>query len=756
MPRIANPFAARGPVAAISAVCYAALCLALWPVPLLNRLQVESAALLATAGFFAAGLGALRSFAAGGGFGRELGRALAATLVPLALMTAAMLWAPNCTYGQGLAFFVLFVLPSVVLGVSLAWALALPHGRRRTGAFLAAGAALLVAPVVFDIGFHPQFYSYNHVFGGFLGPIYDEELLIRSGLVVYRAMTMLVALLAYTLGEARRGRRKTGLALGAALLLAAGYALAPRLGIVTTYGRLASELGGMIVTPHFEIYYDPASLTDGELQVLAEDHEYRYHVLATRLGVEPPERIRSYLYPDADTRARLTGARFTNVAPVWLGRPQAHVLLDAYTDVFPHELAHVFSRSFGMPVIHASWSVGLVEGFAEAMEPPSGRPSMDEQVYAAASAGGADQEAMLAVRARSLADRLSPFGFWTGRGAVSYTMMGSFVQYLIAAYGVDRFKAVYARGDFERVYGKSVDALAGEWERHVARLPALDIGVRGYVVQRFGRPSLFERECPHYVPPHIRRYREALEALAAGDTVSAEGAIEAALAIDPRFEAAQVARAGLLLSHGDAAAALERFGAYTVIPREARGDTVSVGMQFVMADALAMGGEAEPARALYAAIERSLPPYQHNERALVQLRGVLAGHPGLVRIARSALEPEAKAERLDAWRETTPAVAYLQSQYLAAAERFDDAIAALDAAPALSPALDRQRLVWLALFQYRAGRVVDALATLDRAIAAFDAAGALGEVLRLTDFKRRLTYIQTHPLPIETPPTAPS
>ena len=743
--------ARAGLVARTSAAVYAMVCVALWFVPLLNRLQVESAAVIATVAFFAAGLDALSSFRSGLSFGRELGRQLAALAVPLVLMTVAALWAPNCTLGQGLAFFVLFPVPSVILACAVAFAVDRVSIRPKKTVFAGLGVALAFFPLLYDIGFHPQFYSYNPVFGGFLGPIYDEELVIRPGLVVYRLMTVVWAVLIVATTLSGRGVVRRPLAWFALVFLLAGYLAAPRLGINTTHEQIHRTLGGAVVTPHFEIYYDPKAVTPAELQMLAEDHEYRYHVLAARLGVEVPGRIRSYLYPDPEPRARLTGARYTNVAPVWLRQPQTHVLREAYTDVFPHELAHVFSRGFGLPVLRASLSVGLVEGFAEAMEPPSGRPSLDEQVLAAATA--MDDEAAMALQARRLADRLSPLGFWTGRGAVSYTMMGSFVSYLIEAYGVERFMAVYALGDFDRVYGKTVDVLAGEWEQRLADLPALDIGVRAYVVRRFSRPSLFERECPHYVPPHERAFRDAESALAAGDTLAAVEAIDRALEIEPRFEPAQTAWAVLRLAEGDAGSVLERYGAFAVSAEEARADTVGPGLQLVLADALALAGRPDEARGLYGAVDRAVPPFLHHDRAILQLRALVADDPATVRILRGGALPGDKA---DALASAGPA-AYLRSHYLAAAERFDEAVTALDTAiaafPPPTPEIGRQQHVWRAQFLYRAGRIAEARTALDAAIAAFEDAGALQEVRRLADFSSRLAYIERHPVRTEPLPT---
>src|SRR5690606_33050047 len=114
-------------------------------------------------------------------------------------------------------------------------------------------------------------------------------------------------------------------------------------------------------------------------------------------------------------------------------------LLSQLSSVMGHELVHVFSREFGMPVLNASPKVGLVEGLAVALEPPDGRPGVHEQVSAAMVRNVAGQSDGSRIT-ENLVARLSPVGFWTGRGAVSYTVMGSFVKFLIDSYGAEPFK----------------------------------------------------------------------------------------------------------------------------------------------------------------------------------------------------------------------------------------------------------------------------------------------------------------------------
>lgn len=683
---------------------YTALGVALWPVPLLNRLHVESSAVIATVAFFAAGLSSLRWFRTNPradplSFSRVWLWQEAVLLVPLLLLTVAMLWAPNCGYAQGLLFFVLFPVVTVGLAVAIAYMLAGLRGRRTRLWFVLLGIALVVLGPIYDLGLHPQFYTYNHVFGGVLGPIYDEALVLRPGLFVFRGLTVLWAVLAYLVGHRLHAPWATRLSLLPLVAVAIGgcYLGSGWLGINTPDWKIQQTLGGLYQTPHFDIYYDPASLPEDELQWMAEDHEYQYARLAALLNVTVEPRIRSYLYPDADTKGRLTGARATNVAPVWLRHPQTHVLLDAYADVFPHELAHAVSREFGLPVIRASRAVGLVEGLAVALEPPDGRPSPDDLVTVGYQLGtGIDADLP-----GQIASQLSPFGFWTGRGAVSYTTMGSFVRYLLDTYGAEPLKQSYATADFDDAYGKPVETLALEWMNRLHATSALDLSAEAVVQRRFTVPSLLERDCPHYVPPYVRTYQRGLRDLAAEDSARALQAFTASLDQQPAFFAALNGWAQLTLAQGDAAAVHARLDTLAGAPLPA-------ALLLRLADAHALLHQPERALRYYQATLQQLPPYTRDARALVVLRKALASDPSAVRTLTRSLLPQHQAARLDTV--ATPAAAWMQALRLAEAGRYEQAAAILrttalvpNLLPSETALLQRQRLTWLAGWLHRAG-----------------------------------------------------
>jgi hypothetical protein len=715
-------------------VAYGLLGCALWPIPLLNVLQVESAAVVAAAAFFVAGWAATRRFQAGAdALLPVLGRREAALLVPLGLLTVAQLWAPNCTYGQGLLFYALFPGVTVVFAVAgsyLVTGLGVAHPFR----WLAGGGLLicLLGPL-YDLGFHPQFYTYNHVFGGVLGPIYDEQLAVRDGLFAFRGLTLLWAGVAVAGGRLLRGRGGWVPLLVCGLAVGILYAWAVPVGLNTSEEQLQRRLGGHVRTAHFDLYYDPERLSPRAAEALADDHEASYRHLQERLDLAPgagPGRIQSYLYPSPDVKAQLTGARYTSVSPVWLGTPQVHLLTRRAEQSLGHELAHVFSRPYGLPGINASWSPGLVEGWAVALEPPSPAPPTHDLVRVATTT---DTSAALSLTAEALAARLTPWGFWTGRGAVSYATMGSFVRYLLDEYGAGRLKRVYARANFAEAYGRPLPALVREWADSLARRPVVTRAARDVVARQFTRPSLFETDCPHYVPPHRRHLQAARRARRAGDTASVGRHLRRAVAAAPRSPSAQAALAHHRLARGRAAAVRRQLDTLAARPPPT--------LRRLRADARAIGGDSAAARADYHAALRRLPLSAHDRRGRLLLRVAAAGRPALVRALTEADSAARQARALRRLPVRDGAVRAWRALRRQAAHQYAVADSLWREGPFVPPdewprawrqALTLQQRAWAGVAAYRAGRHEAAAATLSTAArrAAAHGAPAWAEALR--------------------------
>lgn len=709
----------------IVAFVYAALCVGLWPWPLVGLLHVESSAAVAGVGFFASGLAALALFRGGAPLAPVLARLVALLAVPLALLTLSLLWRPNCGYLQGLGLFTLFTVPSVVLAVALAWALDAAGWRRRGLWFGLVGLAVATLPVLWDVGLHPQAYTYNHVWGGVLGPVYDEELAVRPGLFWFRALTLLWALGLVLLGDWMRGRRRGWAWLAVGLVLVVAYGAGPWLGFNTKEGVLRDALGSHAVAGRFDVYYDSTAVSPGDLRVIEDVAAYRYERLREALGVDVPERIAVYLYPDARTKARLTGAGETSVAPVWLARPQMHLTVARFEDSFAHELVHVFAREFGMPVLRASPAVGLVEGLAVALEPPDGRPSPAAQV-AAAVRSRATADVYARDLAADVAARLSPFGFWTGRGAVSYATTGAFVRHLLEAHGPGPLREAYRTGDVARAYGVPLDTLAAAWQRDVLALPP-DAEAEALVARRFLRPSLFEARCPHWVAPWKRALRDGLAALDDGDGEEAFLRFEDAVRLGPAEPEALAAWGRLALANGEAAAVRDTLEA-------ALGTADSLASPLLLArlrDAYALTDDPARADALLRPALDAVPAYQRDARAVLRLRAALPPEALLVLLA-----PEPPAERAERMgRFDVPAAQALAGLLWAEAGEHERAMRWLErAAGRLPDDVEPVRLGWLARAAHAAGDRASAADFAEDAARRFEERGARWAAEQMADY----------------------
>ncbi len=485
----------------------------------------------------------------------------------------------------------------------------------------------------------------------------------------------------------------------------------------------------------------------------AVDHEYRYAQLRDRLGIDVTGRIHSYVYPDESVRASLTGARFTSVAPVWLREPQVHVLADQIGNVFPHELAHVFSREFGMPVVRASISVGLVEGLAVATEPPDGRPSPHELVAASALFRDSTDEEF----AERMAATLSAGGFWSGRGAVSYTVSGSFVTYLLDNYGVESFREAYPYGSFQPVYGKSSFELALEWVDFLASVPAIERSAAWRADLTFSIPSLFERSCPHWEPPEIRRAERAARLFDEGLLIQALEAYEDLLSgklvsEDDAYLPGRIGWGRTMLALGRIEPVVDTLRS---MPRE----TLSLAGTALLADAFALSGEPDSARTLYEWVRIQYPLYAREARAVWALRKITAVYPDLVDVLVSADTIQVRRERLasvlvereiETSRVAVPGL--LWQAMLAAEDReWSDALASVErtfsipggpCAIGSDANIALRCSVWAAVYAYRAGDIDRSLAYAKSAIDDFAAVGDLAEARVLLDFQSKLRWLE--------------
>ena len=153
------------------------------------------------------------------------------------------------------------------------------------------------------------------------------------------------------------------------MVLATSFFIHPQLGISSPRSHLKSELSTVIETDHFRLYFDSTNFDDHERAYWADRHEFHFNQIIDILEIDwPKDRyIESYIYENAWRKKELVGAKFTSYVPVWLDQDQMHIAKEHLDQVLKHELVHVLTKQFGNTLFNASWSIGLIEGVAEAI-----------------------------------------------------------------------------------------------------------------------------------------------------------------------------------------------------------------------------------------------------------------------------------------------------------------------------------------------------------------------------------------------------
>lgn len=399
----------------------------------------------------------------------------------------------DCYIKEGLVFYGLIPIVTVFFSSSLG--LLIGNLFPKKGFFL--GSFVLISTILFSLWklyIDPPIFSYNPVFGFFPGPLYDEAIPITSTLFVYRMIVVLWGLLFLSILGLIRSLRHNMIRmvnLLSVLILISTLVLLHlkdgELGIEYTRDYITRNfLTASIETEHFVIYYMPGTPESEHITLIAGDHEWRYHQLKDFLQVDTnTTKIRSYIYPDAETRKRLIGAGDTTIAnPI---HREIHLVYDSFPNpVLKHELTHVMSSEFGMKLLRVSPKIGLIEGLAVAADWSADKFTPHEW-----------SKAMIKAKSALDIKGILGFGFWRAPPKKGYMLMGSFVRYLIDTYGIEKFKIVYRTGNFS-IYGKSLDELISDWKAFLDSIPIPE-NAPVLAKYRFSEPSIFQAVCPRKV-----------------------------------------------------------------------------------------------------------------------------------------------------------------------------------------------------------------------------------------------------------------
>jgi hypothetical protein len=202
---------------------------------------------------------------------------------------------------------------------------------------------------------------------------------------------------------------------------------------------------------HHSFYYLSDSAAAAGIERLLRWQEEQYGAALDMLGLAPVEYpIRWYLYPDNETKGRITG-RDGNAHANMLNFEVHAVYSEDLQAVGAHEDVHVVAWH----QIGEATSVLLGEGIAVMVSGEWWGEPLAEVVAGHRSAGTLPT-------LRILID-----DFWSLPETTSYPVAGHLVAWLIAEYGLDRVKALYMAVDLDAAFaselGRDTAQLESDW-----------------------------------------------------------------------------------------------------------------------------------------------------------------------------------------------------------------------------------------------------------------------------------------------------
>jgi tetratricopeptide (TPR) repeat protein len=431
-------------------------------------------------------------------------------VAPLILICLNALRVRNCDFQVGLIFFLILPVAAATLNALLgvlAQTLLKPCSwATRIGAyFIFLGIPLI--SIGWDFYSQPPISVFSHVWGYNPGTLYDEAIAPDQRLLAWRSFTMAIALsMAALLSLFDKLTIGRGLRILSTIVLALGlYSGDQVVGAEYLYRVdrevLDQRLPVIRSVPGLTIHMPPNVGAQRADEILA-DHQFHLDLLHRKLAMEQFPPIHSYVYTNATMKGSLLGGHNTMFAKPWLGEIHIHGLQVPH-DVVAHELVHAVAAPLGTSFLQITTrsliipNMGLIEGFAEAFTTARGKLGLHEFARSM-------RDLKLTPKIQNL---LSAEDFWRQSPARAYTVVGSFVRYLLEQYGAESVKKLYAHGDFSEVFNKDLAALVKEWNAFLDTVNVPDSG-RRTARAAFHRPAIFKRQCAHVVADLKKELRQ--------------------------------------------------------------------------------------------------------------------------------------------------------------------------------------------------------------------------------------------------------
>jgi len=413
-------------------------------------------------------------------------------LIPFTVSIINSLINGFCSFIDGLLFYLVITLPSIIIGMALGM-LAVFLSKRFRIFWLFLLYLGILSIIFWEIFINPQVYVFNPIIGFFPGTIYDEGISVSWNLVLYRLFNIIFfGYILKSIIKIKRGKStKLVPFLISTILLVIFYFFSPKLGYATTKSYLDQQLYRQVISDHFIIHYDN-KIGEKQIKILALNQEYYYQQLKDFFDLDLKEKIHTYLFFNDLQKKELFGSKNADVAKPWLNH--IYISYDSWEHTLKHEMAHCFSGAFGSGIFKLAAGLNplLIEGIAEAADGIYDENSIH---YMAALAYNSNYK-------EDIEFLLSKSGFFSRTSSLSYIYAGSFIKHLVDEEGIQKFKQYYVSGEFQEVYGIELKSFLDGYYKFLYEYKG-DINLES-ANYYFGRKSLFQKVCPRSISENLQ------------------------------------------------------------------------------------------------------------------------------------------------------------------------------------------------------------------------------------------------------------
>ncbi len=197
---------------------------------------------------------------------------------PAVISIIHMFFSIDCSLCDGVKFYFVITIPSVLIGSSLGFFANVIGKRFAILKFMLLYILILLIPLL-EFYFNPQIFFYNPLFGYYPGTIYDEGLSVDIKLLIYRLLNIIFFYFLFRFSykiyfQLSKISKRTFLIYTFFISIFFVF-LSPKFGYSTNFNRMTNYLNEEIETPHFIIHYSEG-LDENLMKAIALHHEYYY------------------------------------------------------------------------------------------------------------------------------------------------------------------------------------------------------------------------------------------------------------------------------------------------------------------------------------------------------------------------------------------------------------------------------------------------------------------------------------------------